>query len=117
MKIKFLDLGAQPITNAYLSEENPDNEYFYNLSIGFDQETKLVSLIDMVNPEMMFNDTYAHRASMSMTMLESFKKIAIGLQNQIDPNLTLEIGSNDGVFIILVKNSFGHLATARITST
>jgi len=99
MKKKFLDLGTQPITNAYLTKESPDKEYLYNLSIAFDEETKLVSLVDMVKPEMMFNDSYAHRASMSKTMLASFKKIAESLKARFNPKLTLEIGSNDGVFI------------------
>jgi len=99
MKIKFLDLGKQPITNAFLNKEDFDKEYLYNLSIGYDDETKMVSLMEMVKPEMMFNETYAHRASMSKTMLESFKKIANSLMENYNPSRILEIGSNDGVFI------------------
>ena len=99
MKIKFLDLGLQPITNAYLKSENISDEYFYNLSVEFDDVTKLVSLTNMVNPEMMFNDTYSHRASMSKTMLESFKAVANTLKIRFKPKMVLEIGSNDGVFV------------------
>ena len=73
MKKKFLDLGTQPITNAFLTADEFDNEYFYNLSMGMDEDTKLVSLMETVKPEMMFNDIYAHRASMSNTMRDSFK--------------------------------------------
>ena len=32
----------------------------------FNEETKLVSLVNFVPPEKMFNETYAHRASMSL---------------------------------------------------
>ena len=50
MKKKFLDLGTQPITNAVLTEDEFDDEYFYNLSLGLDEDTKLVSLMETVKP-------------------------------------------------------------------
>jgi hypothetical protein len=99
MKKKFLDLGKQPITNAFLKADEFENEYFYNLSMGIDEDTKLVSLMGTVKPEMMFNEIYAHRASMSKTMRDSFKVVAESLKEQFGPSNTLEIGSNDGVFI------------------
>jgi hypothetical protein len=99
MKHLFLDLGKQPITNAFLEEQNPREEFFYHLQAEFDDQTKLVSLKEFVKPELMFNDTYAHRASMSRTMRESFKAIADQLKTKYNPKKILEIGSNDGVFI------------------
>ena len=48
---------------------------------------------------MMFNETYAHRASMSKTMRDSFKKVAESLKAEFKPKKVLEIGSNDGVFL------------------
>ena len=99
MKKKFLDLGTQPITNAFLTKDDFDNEFTYNLSLGIDEDTKLVSLVDFVEPEMMFNETYAHRASMSKTMRDSFKKVAESLKAEFKPKKVLEIGSNDGVFL------------------
>ena len=99
MKKKFLDLGTQPITNSFLTEDKFDDEYLYNLSLGMDEDTKLVSLMETVKPELMFNEVYAHRASMSKTMRNSFKEVAASLVKQFKPMTVLEIGSNDGVFI------------------
>lgn len=99
MKKKFLDLGMQPVTNAYLSEEAMAGEFLFNLSIGFDEDTKLVSLMNFVKPQRMFNDTYAHRASQSATMRESFKEVARSIKKEFRPARIMEIGSNDGVFI------------------
>jgi len=101
MKKEFLDLGKQPITNSFLNEGEFDNEFLFNLKAVFDDETKLVSLKEFVSPEMMFNNVYAHRASESYTMRESFKKLAKKLQKEFFPTgaNVLEIGSNDGVFI------------------
>ena len=99
MKYKFLDLGRQPITNSFLTMDDLGDEYFYNLAVQFDDKTKLVSLVNCVDPDRMFNDTYAHRASMSKTMRDSFKKVAEDLDARYKPKIVLEIGSNDGVFI------------------
>jgi methylation protein EvaC len=99
MKKVFLKLGKQPITNSFLTMDELSDEYTYDLSIVFDNETKLVSLLDTVKPSEMFNEVYAHRASQSKTMRESFKSIALKLVDEFNPNKVLEIGSNDGVFI------------------
>ena len=99
MKEKFLDLGDQPITNKYLLEADFPNEYFFNLSVGFDTDSNLVSLMNFVEAETMFDETYAHRASASITMTNSFSEIARKIEHDFHPKTILEIGSNDGVFV------------------
>ena len=47
-KIKFLSLGKQPITNNFLIKQNPINEFFYDLNIVYDENTKVVSLESFV---------------------------------------------------------------------
>ena len=102
MKKKFLDLLNQPITNSYLSSINKKDirqEYFYNLSVMFNTENYLVSLSEPVDPKKQYTDKYAHRASQSITMNKSFKSVANKLKSRFKPNLSMEIGSNDGVFL------------------
>ena len=102
MKKVFLNLLKQPITNSYLKKidnKTTKKEFFYNLSVVFDTKNYLVSLLKPVNPKMQFTDKYAHRASQSITMTKSFKKIAIKLKKRFKPKHSLEIGSNDGVFL------------------
>ena len=102
MKKIFLDLGKQPITNNFLKSidtKSLKKEFFYNLKVSYNDKNNLVSLSKFVQPSKMFNDQYAHRASMSKTMLASFKKLAIELNQKFKPKKILEIGSNDGVFI------------------
>ena len=99
-KIKFLDLGRQPIANRFLNEDEFENEFFYNLSVGFDQDTGLVTQMDYVDAPMMFNDEYAYRGSMSKTMRDHFAKFSKYFKDNIQRSpKVLEIGSNDGVFI------------------
>ena len=102
MKKIFLNLLKQPITNSYLPDlklTTIKNEFFYNLSIAFDTNNYLVSIKKPINPKKQYTDKYAHRASQSKTMQLAFKKIATNLKKRFKPNLSLEIGSNDGVFI------------------
>ena len=47
----------------------------------------------------MFDNKYPYRASMSKTMLNSFKNLADKINNKFKPNFIMEIGSNDGSFI------------------
>ncbi len=108
MKKKFLDLGKQPITNSYLKDikkRTINNEFFYNLKVGFDTKNYLVSLMKFVNPKKQYTNKYAHRASQSKTMNKAFAAIAKKLNKKFKPSKVLEIGSNDGVFIKnFVKN-------------
>ena len=102
MKKKFLNLGMHPIANSFLKKGKKNNfksEFFYNLSVGFNEKNYLVSLMRPVNPKKQYTDTYAHRASESKTMRLAFNSVAKKLQKRFRPNLSMEIGSNDGVFI------------------
>ncbi len=103
-KINFLNLGQHPITNNFLSQKNPKNEFFYNLNLVYNPNNKLISLGKFVSPTKMFNEKYAHRASASKTMQVAYRKLAIKLKKKFKPNSILEIGSNDGVFIKHFKN-------------
>ena len=103
-KISFLNLGRHPITNNFLKTNKPKNEFFYNLKLIYNKETKLVSLDNFVPPKKMFNDKYAHRASASKTMQKAYKNLAYKIKKKFKPKSILEIGSNDGVFIKYFSN-------------
>ena len=99
MKVKFLDLGKQPIANGFLRPDQTNDEFFFNLSIGFDRETKLVSLMEFVDKGKLFNEDYVYVSSGSKTMRKHFKSAAKLINDRFSPKKVLEIGSNDGVFI------------------
>ncbi len=99
---QFLDLGRQPIANGFLYQDQIKDEYFFNLGVAFDEETKLVTQTEYVDPPLMFNDEYVYRGSMSQTMRDHFAEfsdiLAGGAFDSPSPKM-LEIGSNDGVFL------------------
>ncbi len=98
MNIKFLNLGKQPLANQYPSFANKRQKK-YNLNICFNTKTKIISISKKMKSEVMFNKKYPYRSSMSKTMKESFKKLSKEIIKRFNPNLTLEIGSNDGALI------------------
>ena len=99
MKTQFLDLGKQPIANNFLDgPKDIDNEYYFHLTVNFDDQTKLVSLGEFIPPAMMFNDSYVYHSSLSNTMQAHFENAAEFLKSEFNPLTVLEIGSNDGVF-------------------
>jgi methylation protein EvaC len=98
MNIKFLNLGMQPLANEYPSFVTKKQKK-YNLNICFNTKNKVVSISKRMRSEKMFNQKYPYRSSMSKTMKDSFKKLSRDIIKRFNPNLTLEIGSNDGALI------------------
>ena len=96
---EFLDLGRHPIANAFLKELDFEDEFFFDLKVCWDDESKLVTIKDFVEPEKIFNENYPYNTSNSFPMVEHFKNIAEMLQSEFNPGSVLEIGSNDGTFI------------------
>ena len=82
-----------------LLQHKLDKPNLYDLKVVFDDETKLVSVDNNVDSEKMFNSTYVYDSSRSMTMLSHFEQASLSLQKRFNPHLTLEIGSNSGIFI------------------
>lgn len=103
---KFIDLGIQPYANAFLnSEKDIENEFLYQLDVGFDKETYSIEMmpetIEQIKPENIFNENYSYRTSCSAPMRRHFRETANMLRNMYKGNKEsiLEIGSNDGSFI------------------
>ena len=98
MAIEFLDLGSQPLANAFVTDVKK-KEFRYDLKVQYDEDTHLVSLVEQPKKGLMFNDSYVYHSSGSRTMRDHFYEAALMIMKEWDPRHILEIGSNDGVFI------------------
>ena len=97
---KFLDLGMQPLANSYVTLSNlQKKEKKFRLEICFDTKNYLVSIINRVPKEKMFNKDYPYKSSESNTMKKSFKELSDKIKKKYNPKHILEIGSNDGPFL------------------
>ena len=93
-KQEFLNLGRQPIANRFLNDSNTEDEFFYDLKVGFDPETCLVTQMNYVDGPMMFNDEYSYRGSMSATMRNHFSEFSESVKKRLPlSHKVLEIGS------------------------
>ena len=102
---KFLDLGLQPLANSYIKKTNLHlKEKKFKLVVGFDTKNYLVSILNTISKEKMFNKDYPYKSSESKTMQKSFKDLAKKIKYYYKPNFIIEIGSNDGAFIKNFKN-------------
>jgi methylation protein EvaC len=97
-KRELINFGDLPLVNT-LSKNGSDRELTYPLVVGFDDDTKLVSLINNADQELLFPDDYVYDSSQSNTMIEYFKGAADYLKSRYNPTKVLEIGSNSGIFI------------------
>ena len=53
---KFLDLGPQPLANSYILKKNLEKkEKKFHLIVGFNPKNYLVSILNTVSKEKMFN--------------------------------------------------------------
>ena len=97
---KFLNLGFQPLANSYIKKNKlKQKENKFKLEVGFNKKNYLVSIINTVPKEKMFNNEYPYKSSESKTMKKSFKDLAKKIRKHYKPNFIIEIGSNDGAFL------------------
>ncbi len=97
---KFLNLGLQPLANSYIKKKNLKNkEKKFKLEVGFNNKNYLVSIINTIPKEKMFNDEYPYKSSESKTMKLSFKNLTNKIKKNFKPKFIIEIGSNDGIFL------------------
>ena len=102
---QFLDLGLQPLANSFLTKDQLSNpEQRYPLRVMFCQGCGLVQLRDIVDPELLFRD-YVYFSS-GMPASKHFRAYAQSIVADFthrDTDLVVEIGSNDGHFLAVVK--------------
>lgn len=105
---EFVDLGRQPMADAFLEPAQFPDEFFYRLAVGICESCGMAQLIDEVPNEKMFHKEYPYHSSGSSVMRAHFQDIAQQLMERElrgpDP-LIVEIGSNDGIMLNTVASA------------
>ncbi|WP_326560824.1 class I SAM-dependent methyltransferase [Micromonospora sp. NBC_01796] len=103
---EFLDLGRQPLSDAFLTERDVPEEFFYRLAVGVCHSCTMVQLVEQVPRERMFHEDYPYYSSGSSVMRAHFEETARGFLATAlakpDPFM-VEIGSNDGVLLKTIR--------------
>jgi methylation protein EvaC len=98
----FLSFGRMPIANGFLSADQFDDEYFFELKVAFCENCRMVQLAELVERERMFHDNYAFFSSTSTRMAQHFQKFAWWVRQTYlkdDDPFVVEMGSNDGIML------------------
>ncbi|MFJ7219494.1 methyltransferase domain-containing protein [Amycolatopsis sp. NPDC098790] len=99
---EFLDLGRQPVSNAFVRPEDVEDEVFFRLTVGVCDVCCMVQQREEVPRENMFHADYPYRSSGSEAMRRHFRGVAehlIETELAADNAFAVEIGSNDGIFL------------------
>jgi len=109
MKLQFLDLGAAPPSNDYLSQSNVSGpETWYPLRLLVCESCWLVQTEDYAGRETLFSDDYAYFSSYSDSWLEHARNYFELIKDRFGLNsksMVVEVAANDGYLLQYVKES------------
>jgi SAM-dependent methyltransferase len=107
--IEVLDLGIQPLANDFV-REGEEHAGYAPLKVLFCPRCSLAQLSVVVDPHILY-DTYSYVTSSSQMMREHFQNLMVDIERETDGMNVLEIGSNDGRFLNMMKEGGGYSVT------
>ena len=114
---EVLDLGQQPVSNAFVRPEDAGDVPFFRLAIGLCASCTMVQQLDEVPPHQMFHAEYPYRASGSSLIRKHGEDVARRIIETCPggrDGFVVEIGSNDGVMLkTLSEAGIRHLGVDR----
>ncbi|WP_050563674.1 class I SAM-dependent methyltransferase [Salinispora pacifica] len=105
---EFLDLGSQPISQAFLEPRATEKEFTFPLTIGRCASCMMVQLLHDVPRHLMFHREYPFHSSSSQAMQAYFADVARTLlrtELTDDDPFIVEIGCNDGIMLGTIKDA------------
>ncbi len=99
--VSVFSLGNQPLANAFALPDESQSA-FYPLEVKFCQQCTNAQLSVVVPAEVLYSN-YLYVTSKSRTMQEHFAALWKEIQAESSAKYVLEIGSNDGEFLIHCK--------------
>ena len=103
----FMSFGKMPLANGFIKKNQFNNEFFYQMEVGFSKKISLFQLNKHPEPENMFNEKYPFYTGSSKFMINHFKNYSNWIKKKFlkSGSKLIEIGSNDGTFLNNFKNS------------
>ena len=103
--IDVIDLGATPLANSYLNEDQLASERSYPLKLAYCRDCTLLQMPVTIDAELLFSE-YSYLTGANEPMISHFESYA---RNAIRPFIhdrsdrVMDIGGNDGVLLKFVK--------------
>lgn len=100
---KILDLGRQPVSNAFVRPDETAKVPFYQLEVGICASCTMVQQLNQVPPNEMYRVDYPYRASGSALIRRHGEDVARQIMqmcaSERSDAFVVEIGCNDGVML------------------
>lgn len=99
---QVLDLGRQPVSNAFVKAEDSTRVPFFQLAVGLCTSCTMVQQLEEVPPNEMYRADYPYRASGSSLIRRHGEEVARHIIRACPGDrdrFVVEIGSNDGVML------------------
>lgn len=99
---EVVNLGRQPVSNAFVRPEDSDKIPFFRLAMGLCSSCTMVQQLEEVPAKQMYRADYPYRASGSQRIRRHFEDVARHLAGKLpagNQGFVVEIGSNDGVML------------------
>lgn len=101
--LEFLDLGMMPLAGGFLKDRQAiADEQLYPLRVYVCKECGLVQILDVVDPEILFQD-YSFSSSTIEPLVRHFESYAQWMAERLKPQSVVEFGCNDGVLLEPLK--------------
>ncbi len=99
----FMTFGQMPIANGFLTADQIESEYFFEMEVASCNNCGMFQLIEQPAAEQMFHENYAFFSSLSTYMQKHFKEFAESVMQRVflgrkNP-FVVELGSNDGIML------------------
>ena len=94
-----MSFGRMPLANAFLTPDQFDREYFYEMTPAFCSACGMFQITEQPDPKQMFHDAYAFFTRTSKGMVAHFQQYAQWVQTRFAPKFVVEIGCNDGAML------------------
>ncbi|WP_394326921.1 methyltransferase domain-containing protein [Actinoplanes awajinensis] len=105
---EFLDLGRQPLSDAFREPESVAPEFFFRLAVGRCESCTMVQLTESVPREKMFHEDYPYHSSGSAVMRAHFATVArrfLDTELAVPDPFIVEMGCNDGVMLATINQA------------
>src|SRR5689334_21642822 len=98
----FISFGKMPIANGFLTQQEFEHEFFFELKVGYCQTCGMVQLTELIDPSKLSHENYAYFSSISQRMKVHFQDFAqLVIQSHLSQEnpFVVDIGSNDGIML------------------
>lgn len=99
---ELVDLGQQPLSDAFRVPDDSSEEFFFRLAVGLCDSCTMAQLMEEVPREKMFHEDYPYYSSGSTVMRKHFELTARRfLETELDgaDPFLVELGCNDGIML------------------